>query len=296
MGTPDFAVPTLNALVDAGHSVCAVYTQPPRRAGRGKQIRPTPVQRRAEELGIEVRHPTSLKAAAEQEFFAALAADVAVVAAYGLLLPREVLSAPRHGCLNVHGSLLPRWRGAAPVQRAILAGDEETGITIMQMEAGLDTGPMLAKRRTPIAGKTAGELHDELAQMGAVLMVETLAKLPDVTAEPQDDALATHAAKIEKAEAKLDFNKPAQQLEREVRAFAPFPGAWCELLEQRVKVLDAEVLSASGATGTALDDNLTIACGEGALRLLKLQPAGKSIMRAEDFLRGRPVKTGTRIT
>ena len=296
MGTPDFAVPTLDALLAAGHEVCAVYTQPPRRAGRGKQVRPGPVHMRAEELGIAVRHPVSLKSAEEKEAFAALDADVAVVAAYGLLLPQEVLDAPRFGCFNVHGSLLPRWRGAAPIQRAILACDEETGITIMQMEAGLDTGPMLMKAATPIAGKTAGELHDELAEIGASLMVETLAQLDQLEARRQDDALATHAAKIDKAEAKLDFAKSACVLEREVRAFSPFPGAWCDIGGERVKFLLAEAVDAAGDTGEVLDEQLTIACGEGALRPVTLQRAGKPAMGLEDFLRGRPVEIGSSVT
>lgn len=293
MGTPDFAVPTLNALVAAGHELCAAYSQPPRPAGRGKQLRSSPVHLRAGELGIALRHPASLKGAEEQEAFAALEADVAVVAAYGLLLPQAVLDAPRFGCLNVHGSLLPRWRGAAPIQRAILAGDAQTGVTIMQMERGLDTGPMLMKAATPIADKTTGELHDELAEIGAALMVETLAQLPQLQPEPQDDALATHAAKIDKAEARLDFTKPAAQLEREVRAFAPFPGAWCEIAGQRVKLLRADVVAGDGAAGMVLDDRLTIACGQRALRPAIMQPAGKPAMALEDYLRGRQVAVGT---
>ena len=292
MGTPEFAVPTLNALVEAGHDVCAVYTQPPRRAGRGKQVRAGPVQSRAVELGIALRHPQSLKGEDEQQAFAALDADVAVVAAYGLLLPQAVLDAPRQGCLNVHGSLLPRWRGAAPVQRAILAGDEETGVSIMQMERGLDTGPVLMKAATLIADKTSGELHDELAQIGAGLMVEALGQLDSLQAMPQDNALATHAAKIAKAEAKLDFAKPAAQLEREVRAFAPFPGAWSEIGGERVKFLQAEVVAAAGPPGTLLDDQLTIACDADALRPMMLQRAGKPAMALEEYLRGRPVHPG----
>lgn len=295
MGTPDFAVPTLDALVAAGHEICAVYTQPPRHAGRGKQLRASPVQLRAEALGIAVQHPASLKGDAEKAAFAALDADVAVVAAYGLLLPRAVLDAPQHGCLNVHGSLLPRWRGAAPVQRAILAGDRETGVTIMQMEAGLDSGPMLLKGATPIADKTAGQLHDELAHMGAALMVETLATLAGLTPELQEDALSTHAAKIDKAEAKLDFAKPAAQLEREVRAFAPFPGAWFSLDGERVKVLRARVVDGHGAAGEVLDDALTIACDEGALQLMDVQRAGKPVMGAAQFLRGNPVMAGAMV-
>ena len=295
MGTPDFAVPVLDALVEAGHEVMAAYTQPPRPAGRGKKDRPSPVHLRAEALGIEVRHPVSLKGAEEQDRLAALEADVAVVAAYGLLLPQAVLDAPKHGCLNVHGSLLPRWRGAAPIQRAILAGDEETGITIMQMEAGLDTGPMLLKAATPITDKTAGELHDELSAIGASLMVEALSELPHLTPEPQDDALATHAAKVEKAEAHLDFTKSASQLEREVRAFSPFPGSWFTLDGERIKLLRAEVVEASGEPGTVLDDQFTIACGSGALRPVELQRAGKPAMALGDYLRGRPVAVGTTV-
>lgn len=292
MGTPDFAVPVLDALVKAGHEICAAYTQPPRPAGRGKKDRPSPVHVRAEELGIEVRRPPSLKPDTEREAFAALDADVAVVAAYGLLLPKPVLEATRHGCLNVHGSLLPRWRGAAPIQRAILAGDEETGITIMQMEQGLDTGPMLLKAATPIGNKTAGDLHDELSAMGARLMVEALAQIDTLVPEPQDDVLATHAAKIDKAEAKLDFTKPAHQLEREVRAFAPFPGAWFALDGGRIKLLQAEVVESEGAPGTILDGQFTIACGEDAIRPVELQRAGKPVMALDDFLRGRPVQPG----
>ncbi len=295
MGTPDFAVPTLNALVAAGHDVVAAYTQPPRRAGRGKQERPSPVHARAAELGMAVHHPTSLKSAEEQEAFAALDADVAVVAAYGLLLPQAVLDAPRRGCLNVHGSLLPRWRGAAPIHRAVQAGDAQTGITIMRMELGLDTGPMLMKAAVPIADKTTGELHDELAELGAGLMVETLAHLDQLEAQPQDEALATYAPKIDKAEARLDFTKPAAVLEREVRAFSPFPGSWLELDGERVKLLRADVIEADGEPGTVLDDQLTIACGEGALHPVKLQRAGKPAMACADFLRGKPVAKGTKL-
>lgn len=296
MGTPDFAVPTLNALVDAGHDVVAAYSQPPSRSGRGKQERPSPVHARAEELGIEVRYPKSLKGADEQEAFAALEADAAVVAAYGLLLPQAVLDAPKHGCLNVHGSLLPRWRGAAPIHRAVQAGDAQTGITIMQMEAGLDTGPMLMKAGTPIADKTTGELHDELAELGASLMIETLAQLGQIAPQVQDDALATYAPKIDKAEARLDFSKPAAILEREVRAFAPFPGSWFELEGVRVKLLRSEVVETSGDPGVVLDDRFTIACGTHALRPVTLQKAGKPAMDLDTFLRGNPVEAGTQLS
>ncbi len=293
MGTPDFAVPTLDALVQAGHDVVAVYSQPPSRSGRGKKERPSPVHARAQELGIAVRHPASLKGADEQAAFAALEADVAVVAAYGLLLPQAVLDAPRHGCLNVHGSLLPRWRGAAPIHRAVQAGDAETGVTIMLMEGGLDTGPMLLKGVTPVDGKTTGELHDELAQMGAQLMVEALARIDTLVPQPQDQALSTYAPKIAKAEAQLDFNKPAAMLEREVRAFSPFPGSWLEMDGERIKLLRAEVIDAEGVPGTVLDDRLTIACAEGAIRPVMLQRAGKPAMALDDFLRGHPVAPGT---
>lgn len=295
MGTPDFAVPVLDALVEAGHEVLAAYTQPPRPAGRGKRDRPSPVHARAEALGIAVRHPASLTGAEQQQAFAALEADVAVVAAYGLLLPQAVLDAPRRGCLNVHGSILPRWRGAAPIQRAILAGDEETGITIMQMETGLDTGPMLLKAATPVADKTAGELHDELSQIGAGLMVEALAQLDQLEPQPQDDALATHAAKVDKAEAKLDFSKPASILEREVRAFSPFPGSWFGLNGERVKILRAEVVEKAGASGAVLDSDFSIGCSEQALRPVTLQRAGRPAMPREDFLRGFSVSSGMQI-
>ncbi len=292
MGTPDFAVPTLDALVDAGHEMAAVYSQPPSRAGRGKKERPSPVHARAEQLRIEVRHPASLKGADEQAAFATLEADVAVVAAYGLLLPQPILDAPIHGCLNVHGSLLPRWRGAAPIHRAIQAGDAQTGITIMRMEAGLDTGPMLLKGATPVDRKTTGELHDELAQMGARLMVQALAQIDTLEAERQDDTLATYAPKISKAEAKLDFTKPAEVLEREVRAFSPFPGSWFELDGERIKLLRAELADVSGTPGTVLDERLTIACGTGAIRPVTLQRAGKPAMALDDFLRGNAVSQG----
>ena len=266
MGTPQFAVPALKALVQAGHEVVCAYTQPPRPAGRGKQLQPGPVQREAEAMGIEVRHPASLKGAEEQAEFAALGADLGVVAAYGLILPQAVLDAPAHGCLNVHASLLPRWRGAAPIQRAVLAGDAETGVCIMRMEAGLDTGPVLATGRTPIGSKTAGELTDELAEMGAGLMAEVLADLPGHPEVPQPDDGVTYAKKIDKAEARLDFSRSAVEIERQVRAFAPAPGAWFEYEGERYKVLAAEVVASGGWPGQVLDDGLTVACGKGAIR------------------------------
>ena len=293
MGTPAFAVPTLLALREAGHEVAAAYTQPPRPAGRGKQPQPSPVQRAAESLLIEVRHPPSLRDLEAQADFLALEADIAVVVAYGLILPRPILEAPRFGCLNVHASLLPRWRGAAPIQRAILAGDTLTGITVMRMEAGLDTGPMLARTRVPIEDKTSGELHAELAEIGARSMIETLAQLDALTPEPQDAREATHAAKIDKAEARIAWSRPAELIEREVRAFAPFPGAWFQHDGERVKLLKARVIGVNGAPGTVLDEALTIACGDAALRPLVLQRAGRPAMSADEFLRGRPVPVGT---
>ncbi len=298
MGTPDFAVPTLDALVAAGHDVVAAYTQPPRPAHRGKRETPSAVQARAEALGVPVRHPKSLKSAEEQAAFAALAADVAVVAAYGLILPQAILDAPRHGCLNVHGSILPRWRGAAPVQRAILAGDRETGVAIMQMEAGLDTGPVRAEARTPVDGKTAGELTAELAALGAGLLVQVLADLPGHLAVPQPEDGVTYAAKILKDEARIDWNLAAVQVERMVRAFAPMPGAWFDLAGERVKLLSAEVMppAATGAPpGTVLDHALTIACNPGAIRPLLVQRAGRGVMSAGEMLRGFSVAAGTRL-
>ena len=295
MGTPDFAVPTLEALVAAGHQVTAVYSQPPRPAGRGKGLRPSPVQLCAEAQGIEVRTPLSLRDAEAQAGFAALRLDAAVVAAYGLILPRPILEAPRLGCLNVHASLLPRWRGAAPIQRAILAGDEETGVTIMQMEAGLDTGPMLAKARTRVDGKTAGELTRELADAGAALMVDVLRSLETLVPEPQPDEGVTYAPKMEKEEARLDFTQTAEGVERQVRAFNPVPGAFFELRGERIRLLAARPVPGTGAPGEVIDDRLTIACGEGAVSPLLLQRAGRSAMGAEALLRGFAVAPGTRL-
>lgn len=299
MGTPAFAVPTLAALHEAAHEIVAVYTQPPRPAGRGKKLQPSPVQREAEIRHLEVLAPVSLKSPEEQARFAALGADLAVVAAYGLILPQAILDAPKRGCLNVHASLLPRWRGAAPVQRAILAGDPQTGITLMQMEAGLDTGPMLATARVQVDGKTAGALTAELAEIGAQLMVGTLTELKMLHAVPQDDTLATYARKIDKAESRIDWAQAAEQIERQVRAFAPAPGAFFEHEGERFRVLAAEVVANegadAGAAGEALDDRLTIATGAGALRLLTLQRAGKPAMEAAALLRGKPVAAGTRL-
>ena len=295
MGTPDFAVPTLRALHHAAHDIACVYTQPPRPAGRGKKLQPSPVQQEAEALGIEVRTPTSLKSREEQEGFAALDADVAVVAAYGLILPQAILDAPRHGCLNVHASILPRWRGAAPVHRAIMAGDAVTGITIMQMEAGLDTGPMLATVRVPVEDKTTGDLTGELAEKGAQLMVGTLRELANHRPLAQDDDEATYAPKIDKAEARIDWNRPSAELVRLIHGLSPFPGAWASIVGARVKILRAEEAEGSGEPGEVLDDRLAIACGEGALRPVELQPAGKPAMATADFLRGRAVASGTKL-
>ncbi|WOE73788.1 methionyl-tRNA formyltransferase [Alterisphingorhabdus coralli] len=298
MGTPDFAVPTLNALYDAGHEIVAVYCQPPRPAGRGKKPRPSVVQKRAEELGLEVRTPVSLKKDVAQAEFAAFNADIAVVAAYGLILPQAILDAPAHGCLNVHGSLLPRWRGAAPVQRAILAGDAMTGVTIMQMEAGLDTGPMLAKAETPVAGKNAGELTDEIATMGAELMVEVLADLDSYPPEVQPDNGVTYAHKIEKAEGRLDFTQIAIQVERQIRAFTPWPGAFFEFEGQRYRVHQADIIldAEQAEPGTILDDRITIACADqSAICPTIIQKAGKPAMALDDFLRGNSLPKGAQI-
>lgn len=296
MGTPDFAVPTLRALVSAGHAVVAAYSQPPRPGGRrGKELTPSPVHRAAEDLGIAVRHPVSLKGAEAQAEFAALDADIAVVAAYGLILPQAVLDSPRMGCLNVHASLLPRWRGAAPIQRAILAGDMETGVGIMRMEAGLDTGAVLAEGRTAIDCKTAGELTAELAEMGARLMVDVLARMPGVAEVPQAPDGVTYAKKIDKAEARIDFAQDAAQVERQVRAFAPAPGAWFELCGERCKVLAAELADGTGEPGTTLDEALTVACGSGAIRPTLVQRAGRPVMATADLLRGWSIPAGTRL-
>lgn len=320
MGTPDFAVPVLDALVEAGHDVVAAYSQPPRAGGRrGKALTPSPVQARAEALGIEVRTPLSFRKDPEAlPALQALQADVAVVAAYGLILPQAVLDAPKHGCLNVHGSLLPRWRGAAPVQRAILAGDKETGVGIMQMEAGLDTGPVRLEGRTPIDGKTAGELSAELSAMGARLMVEVLADLDGHPAVPQPEDGVTYAAKIDKAEARLDFTRSAVEVERQVRAFNPAPGAFFEHQGERFRVHAAEIVHPSrgggSSTGEALsidpspqpsrrqrregvvlDDQLTIQCAEGAVRPTLVQRAGRGVMTAAELLRGFSLPPGTQL-
>ena len=296
MGTPEFSVPVLDALVQAGHEIAAVYCQPPRPAGRGKKDRPTPVHARAEALGLPVRHPTSLKSPEEQAALAALKADVAVVVAYGLILPQPVLDAPRHGCLNIHASLLPRWRGAAPIHRAIMAGDAETGICIMQMEAGLDTGPVLLRQATPIGPEeTTAQLHDRLSAMGTDLIVQALDRLPELTPEPQPEVGVTYAAKIDKAEARVDWSRPAAEVDRQIRGLSPFPGAWTQIEGERVKLLASRLSDGQGVPGEVLDDALRVACGTGAVELLRLQRAGKAAQDRETFLRGWPTPAGTRL-
>ena len=292
MGSPDFAVPSLDALVEAGHDVVAVYAQPPRPAGRGKAERKTAVHERAEQLGTEVRTPRTLRDAEEQARFAALNADLGVVAAYGLILPKPILDGPKSGCVNVHASLLPRWRGAAPIQRAILAGDEISGVTIMKMDEGLDTGPMLLKRELDIRGKNAGQVTDELAKLGASSLIEWIDH--PTPPEPQPEEGATYASKIDKSEARIDWSRPAEQVERQVRAFNPAPGAWFEANGERVKLLEAAVGDdASGKPGEVLDDCLTIACGSGYARPLKVQRAGRGAMTVDELLRGFPIPKGT---
>ncbi len=298
MGTPDFAVPSLAALLTAGHEMVRVYTQPPRPAGRGQHPQASPVERVAIAHGIEVRTPQTLRDAAEQASFGALDLDAAVVVAYGLLLPPAILGAPRLGCLNVHASLLPRWRGAAPIQRAILAGDAETGITIMKMDEGLDTGPMLCREGIPIApDMDAGTMHDALAALGAKLLVAALDGLAAgrIVTTPQPSDGVTYAAKIAKTETRLDWRASAETLARQVRAFSPAPGAWFTLFGERIRVLAAArgSVAKAGLPGVTLDDRLTVACGEGALQLLRVQRAGGRPLDADTFLRGRPVPAGT---
>ncbi|MCT4371993.1 methionyl-tRNA formyltransferase [Yangia mangrovi] len=294
MGTPEFSVPVLEALVGAGHEIAAVYSQPPRPAGRGKKDRPSPVQARAEALGLEVRHPVSLKGAEEQAAFAALEADVAVVVAYGLILPQAILDAPARGCLNIHASLLPRWRGAAPIHRAILSGDPETGVCIMQMEAGLDTGPVLLREALKIgAEETTGALHDRLSDMGARLIVTALERLDLLEPVSQPEAGVTYAQKIDKAEAVLDWGLPAEEVSRRIRGLAPFPGAWTMVGGERIKLLGARVVPGEGAPGEALDSGFVIACGAGAVQITRAQRAGKGAQDVETFLRGMNIPAGT---
>ncbi len=300
MGTPDFSVPTLEALLEAGHDIIAVYCQPPRRAGRGKKERLTPVHKFALERGLEVRTPVSLRKLAERKAFEALQADVAVVVAYGLILGPKVLAAPSHGCLNLHGSQLPRWRGAAPIQRAIMAGDRQSGIEVMQMEVGLDTGPVCLSASTDItADMTAGELHDDLMERGAGLMARALEKLQagQLTCKAQPIEGVIYASKIEKSETRIDWNKPASKVHNHIRGLSPFPGAWFELLvngkTERIKVLRSTLQSESGEPGLLLDNELLVACGNESVRLLELQRAGKRPMSAHELLRGLSVPKGT---
>lgn len=294
MGTPDFAVHALDALHTAGHDIVCVYSQPPRPAGRGHKLQPSPVHKRAEELGIPVRTPLSLKkdAAARQEF-KDLNIDVAVVAAYGLILPKEVLDAPKHGCINIHGSLLPRWRGAAPIQRAILAGDTKSGICIMQMEEGLDTGPVLLEGETPITNTTtASQLHDDLAAMGAKLIVEAMEKIDTLPRVKQPEEGATYAKMLEKDDGRIDWTKPAADIERQLRALHPWPGVWCMQGGQRLKVIAAEVAEGKGRPGEILDRRLIVACGRGALLLKTVQPQDRKAMDGLSFMNGTHLNVG----
>lgn len=299
MGSPDFSIPALHALIDAGHDVACVYAQPPKPAGRGHKETPCPVHAEAIRLGIEARTPKTLRDPDEQAAFQDLDLDCAIVVAYGLILPQEILDAPKLGCLNVHASLLPRWRGAAPIQRAIIAGDAETGVGIMKMDAGLDTGDVLAEERTPIASdETATSLHDRLSLMGAELLAQTLPAYArgELTPTPQPEDGITYAHKLERGEGRLDFNKPASELERTVRALNPWPGTWFEFNGERIKVAAAAFdPSSSGPPGTIVDDGLTIACQKGGLRPLKLQRPGKSVTDTDAFLRGYAMPAGTQL-
>lgn len=298
MGTPDFSVPALRALHGAGHQIAAVYTQPPRPAGRGQAPRPSPVMQAAEGLGLPVRHPARLRDPAEQAAFAALRAEAAVVVAYGLILPQPVLDAPAQGCLNIHASLLPRWRGAAPIHRAVMAGDAETGVCIMQMEAGLDTGPVLLRRALPIGPTdTTGDLHDRLADLGAALILEALAGLGGLVAQPQPEAGVTYAAKIDKAEARIDWSQPASEVARRINGLSPFPGAWALAGDERLKLLRAralpEVPLAGARPGARLPgEGLRLACGQGAVAILSAQRPGRQPMEADELMRGFPLADG----
>jgi len=299
MGTPDFAVPTLLELIGRGHEVAAVYTRAPKPAGRGMALQPTPVEREARRFGLPVLTPATLKTAEAHAAFAAHQADAAVVVAYGLILPKPVLDAPRLGCFNLHASALPRWRGAAPINRAIMAGDADTAVMVMKMAEGLDTGPVaMAERLAIAADMTAGELHDALARLGADLMARALAAIERDTLvlTPQASDGVTYAAKIDKGETRIDWTEPAQAVHDHCRGLSPFPGAWCEIAGARVKVLRTTRAQGSGVPGTVLDDKLGVACGDGAIRILELQPGGKRPMKTEDFLNGNPVSPGTVLT
>lgn len=295
MGSPDFSVPALNALTDAGHDIARVYAQPPRPAGRGRGRRPGPVHARALELGLPVLTPRSLKTDEDRRVFEDLKLDVAVVVAYGLILPEPILEAPRFGCINVHASLLPRWRGAAPIQRAIEAGDAETGVTIMRMDKGLDTGDMLLTERLAITDRTTGgSLHDRLSDLGGRMIVETLGKLEtgDLVPIPQPKVGVTYANKLDKAEGRIDWTRPAREIERKIRALAPWPGAWCEHGKDRLKIIAAKVETGAGEPGTVIDDRFLVACRDDAIRVTQAQRAGKAPMEAEDLLRGYPIAKG----
>jgi len=298
MGTPDFAVPTLAELIAQGHDIAAVYSQPPRPRGRGMALEPSPVHQFAQKAGLPVRHPVSLKGEAEQAEFAALDLDAAIVVAYGLLLPKPILEAPRLGCFNLHASLLPRWRGAAPIQRAVMAGDEETGVMVMQMEEGLDTGPVLMAERVRIGRKTSGELTAELSRLGADLMVRALGALERgaVTPQRQAEAGVTYARKITKDEARIVWSKSAAEIDAMIRGLAPSPGAFTEARGERLKILSALSVNDRGEPGEVITDDLTVACGEGALKLLKVQRAGKGAMEARELLKGFPLPPGTRFS
>jgi methionyl-tRNA formyltransferase len=296
MGTPDFSVPLLLELAGRGHDIAVVYTRAAKPGGRrGLELVPSPVEREAKKLGLEVRTPASLRIAEAQAEFAALKADAAIVVAYGLILPKPILDAPALGCFNLHASLLPRWRGAAPINRAIMSGDAETGVTVMKMDEGLDTGAMAMIERVRIGDDmTAGELHDALSRLGADLMARALSALERGTLQltPQPEAGVTYAAKIDKAETRIDWSNPWKQVHDHIRGLSPFPGAWCELSGERIKVLRSTRGEGSGAPGAVLDDRLTVACGDGSVRVVELQKAGGKPMKAEDFLRGTPVPGG----
>jgi methionyl-tRNA formyltransferase len=295
MGTPDFAVPTLIQIAGQGHEIAAVYTRAPKPAGRGMALQASPVEREARRLGVTVLTPATLKTGEAQETFRAHRADAAIVVAYGLILPKPILDAVPRGCFNLHASLLPRWRGAAPINRAIMAGDRETGVMVMRMEEGLDTGPVAMTERLPIGiDATAGDLHDNLAELGARLMVHALDALERgaLTLTPQAQAGVTYAAKIDKAETRIDWRKPWKSVHDHIRGLSPFPGAWCELGGSRIRVLRTTLGQGQGAPGTLLDDQFTVACGSGALRIVELQRAGKQAMTAEEFLRGAQLAPG----
>jgi methionyl-tRNA formyltransferase len=298
LGTPDFAVPTLAELMAQGHEIAAVYSQPPRPKGRGLALEKGAVHKFAETAGLDVRTPVSLKSAEEQAGFAALDLDAAVVVAYGLLLPKAILDAPRMGCFNLHGSLLPRWRGAAPIQRAVMAGDAETGVMVMQMDEGLDTGPVLMAERVAVDRQTAGELTDRLARLGADLMVRALGALERgaIEAQPQAADGATYAKKISKDEARIDWAKSAAEIDCQIRGLSPWPGAWSEVKGERLKILLGEPVPGKGMPGDVIGDDLTIACGDGALRLLKVQRAGSKAMAAAELIKGFGLPKGTRFT